>query len=55
MPQRKHQGDVDIDAFAGQLLDCRNALGGSGNLDHQIGALHRMPQPPRFRDAAAVS
>lgn len=53
MLQRKHQGDIDIDPFAGQLLDRGNALGRGGNLDHQIGPLHGLPQPPRFSDAAS--
>ena len=49
---REEQGYVDVDAFAEGLLDCRDALGGAGNLDHHILAPDRLPQPARFFDRA---
>ncbi len=42
---RKQQRDVDIDAFADQLLKGRNTLGSAGHLDHQVRTIHCAPQP----------
>ncbi len=47
---REEQGDVDVDAVGEAALDRRPALLGAGNLDHDIGPVHRPPEPHRFGD-----
>ncbi len=42
--QAEQQGDVDVDALADQGGDGRNARLGAGHLDHQVPAVHRLPQ-----------
>ncbi len=49
---REEQGDVDVDAFADGLLECRDAFGRAGNLDHYILATDGLPQPARFFERA---
>ena len=50
MLQRKEQGDVDVDALGEKPLDRGPPLPGAGHLDHEIGAIHGSPEPPRFGD-----
>src|SRR5439155_15808229 len=40
---RKQQRDVDVDAFADQLLEGRDPLRRSWHFDHDVGAIHRFP------------
>ena len=47
---REEQGDVDVDAVGEAALDRRPALLGAGNLDHDVGPVHRPPEPHRFGD-----
>ena len=44
----KKQGDVDVQPAADQMADRRNAGRGRRHLHHQVGALHRRPQPQSF-------
>ena len=44
----KQQRDVNVQPTAGQLADRRNAGRRRRHLHHQIGALHRRPQPQRL-------
>jgi hypothetical protein len=45
---REQQRGVDVDAFADQLLDGGNPLRRRRNLDHQVVAPDRAPQPSRL-------
>ena len=47
---REQQRDVDVDAFANQMLDCRQALRRCRHLDHEILALDVLPEPLSFGD-----
>ena len=46
----KKQRDVDVQPATGQLADRGNAGRRRRHLHHQVGTLHRRPQPQRFRD-----
>ena len=48
----EEQRDVDVDALRQALPDRRNALGGSGNLDHDVGPVAFAPEAPRLGDRA---
>ena len=47
---REQQGYINVNAFADGLLERRDSLGGAGNLDHDILASDRLPQPSRLLD-----
>ena len=47
---REQECDVDVDAFADQLLDSRQAFGGARNFDHHVFAADRFPK----RRASAI-
>ena len=46
----EQQRDVDVDAFADELADRRQAGLGGRHLDHQVFAADRAPEPPRLGD-----
>src|SRR6266851_507121 len=41
---REQESDVDVDAFADQLLERRNALGRAWNFDHDVRTVHGLPE-----------
>ena len=41
----KQQRHIDIDSLGDELLDGRNALLGTGHLDHHIRPVHQLPEP----------
>ena len=45
---REKQRHVDVDPLADQGADRRQTRLGTGDLDHQVAAVHLMPQPARF-------
>src|SRR5439155_14238326 len=45
------KSDVDVDAFADELLKCWNPFRRAGNLDHHVLAGDRFPERPRFLDS----
>ena len=47
---REHQGNVDAEAFAGELLDGRQSGLCRRHLDHHIVPADRAPQTPRLLD-----
>ena len=47
---REQQRDVDVDAFADELADRRQAGLCRRHLDHQVVAADRLPEPPRLGD-----
>ena len=47
---REQQRDVDVDAFADELADRRQAGLRRRHLDHQVVAADRPPEPPRLGD-----
>ena len=40
---REQQGDIDVDAFEEQLLDCGHAGWGAWNLDEEVGTINARP------------
>jgi hypothetical protein len=50
--QGEHQGDVDVDAFADEGLDSRDAGGRGWHLDHHVGAVQGGEETPRLGDGA---
>src|SRR5207249_6006212 len=42
--------DVDADARSGRLADGGDAFGVRGNLDEEVGPVHRLPEPLGFLD-----
>ena len=52
MLHRKHQRDVDVDAFAQELPDGRDALARGRDFDEQVRAIDRRVQPPRVSERA---
>ena len=48
----EEQGDVDVDPLADQLPDGGRAGLGARDLDHQVGPVDRLPQPPGVIDRA---
>src|SRR6266481_4206021 len=47
---RKKQGDIDIDAVFESLAYGGEAFGRAGDLDHDIRAIHGLPQPASFSE-----
>ncbi len=47
---REKQSHVDVDSFADELLNRREAFRSSRNFHHQIFAAHRFPEPARLVD-----
>src|SRR5439155_23111083 len=50
--QVEEEGDVDVDPLTDQLPDGGHALGGAGNLDHQVRTAHGAPEAPPLGDRA---
>ncbi len=50
--QAEQQGHVDVDPLANQGGDRRRPRPGPGDLDHQVIAAHRLPQPAALGDGA---
>ena len=48
--EREQQRDVHVDPAREEPLDRRPPFLGAGHLDHQVGPVHRRPQPPRLGD-----
>src|SRR5262249_47127854 len=46
------QGDIDVNAFADQLLKRGNALGGARNLDHDVWSGNGTPEAACFFESA---
>ena len=49
---REQQRDIDVDAFANELLESRNAFSRAGNFDHHVGTVHCFPKAARFFERA---
>ena len=48
----EEQGHVDVDALANEPLDGGDALGGAGDLHHDVGAVQGREEPMGLRDGA---
>ena len=46
----EQQCDIDVDAFGDEMANGAQSRLGRGHLDHQIGPVDSMPEPPRFQD-----
>ncbi len=44
----EEQCDIDVDAFFESLADRGEPFGRAGNLDHDVRAIHGLPQAPSF-------
>jgi len=51
MGQRKHQGDIDVNAFADQRLNRRDAGRSRRHFDHHVRPFHSRVQAPGFGDS----
>ena len=50
--QAEQQGHVDVDAVPNELLDAGQPLPGGRHLDHDVRAVHGLPQVTRLRQGA---
>ena len=47
---REKQRDIDVDAVFESLAYSGKSLGRAGDLDHDVRAIHGLPQAPSFRE-----